>query len=347
MSIQLIDTTTGKGDDPQTGGNKINANLSGQWDEDRLMQVSTVENVLLAAGGTAVLANVTSGPGNVEFIQLAVESAGTGAVSDRSSLMADTTIRLTVDGVVLTPVPVGLFYLIYGTTPGNAPNPAPKTFLADDFAVPKYPTDNPPNFGAFRRLFIPFGVSCKIELINGSSVAGGYIYSQVQYRQGAIPLNLTGTRRKRFGMQVTTFTSLAAYQSLQLLNVTGRGQLDSIQLFLFGPGSSLSFLEGNPTLALDGNAQTWGGTEDFFGTQYYGSYITGACSNAWGVPINTGIQVSNTPQTAWGGYRIFKRDPMIFNASAQFSIINGQSGEGASAPPTINAAAVAFYHLDS
>lgn len=328
MSQQIISSA----DSLAVGTPKINQNFSELYgllnEENRTLSVFALENVATSMGVPQILANLT-GVGNVNSIQFAFY--GTASLTD-------TLIRITVDGLTVVTVPIGIFFLTYGNS-GVADGS--NTWLTDNISVTECRSGY---YGAFRRLFIPYNQNCRIECIP----VGGYatVYSQVQYYSGAIPSFLTGTRRKSFGMSYAPLVSVSAYSAFQMLNVTGRGSIDSVQLAFLQAGSNPpGFLEGNPTFVIDGASVAYGGTEDFFGSQFYGESMLRRVTNAWGIPVNNLDNMSRT-STNVAGFRFFDRDRISFNASASLTAYNGQAGQTTTAGPTQMSSLVTYY-LDS
>jgi hypothetical protein len=58
--------------------------------------------------------------------------------------------------------------------------------------------------------------------------------------------------------------------------VAGVGELESIYFVSSAPGpTELAWLEQNPDITVDGTDFRYGGTEDFFGNQFYGDQFHG------------------------------------------------------------------------
>ena len=307
---------------------------AGSMEEDRPLRCHPKEAVPIHPGETVVLANFSGGPGSVESIQLAIVGV---FGSDPEQVMYDSLLRLTVDGTVVMTADVGTFFLTYGSSATTSTN----TWITDDLAVTQCRGLDNSAFAAFRRLFIPYASACKIEVVNVSGGSVGSVYSQVQFRRGAAPSLGYAPRRTRLQVAVTPFTSLAPYASIDLLPAAaGRGAIDSIQMVVIGENSLPTWLEGNPTVATDGAGFHYGGTEDFFGTQYYGEDSKGKQSDSWGIPMNRPYQDGFVT----GMYRFFRKDPLPFDESVRFTWSNGQQGEAVT--PAVNVSALVFYYLD-
>jgi len=80
-----------------------------------------------------------------------------------------------------------------------------------------------------------------------------------------------------------------------------------------------------PNLTIDSTAFGYGGTEDFFGNQFYEDHLHGRTDEygiaryfSSGAPDNT---------TYWSGYRYFKESPVVFNANLGMVWQNSPAGQ--------------------
>jgi Protein of unknown function (DUF2961)/Collagen triple helix repeat (20 copies) len=288
----------------------------------------------LAPGQSLQIFNA-SGAGNVGMIQLALVGVG-GSQSDRNNVIINGTIQICTNGEAAPceQSDIGTFFLVHGV-------PAPPFTSSDNFTVTQYSEFT--SMGAFRRIFVPFTNGCTITITNKSTVASGRLFSQVYYYQGAPPPQLTGSRKKTFHMATVPFTSVAQFAPIDLINVTGRGQIEGIHLFVYNQTTGApTWLEGDMDWTIDGSMTgAAGGTEDFFGGQYYWTQNQ-YTSDSWGVMKNG---VFDGSFYATGMYRLFNKDPMVFDQSMQLTWHNGQSGQ--STPPgAVNISAIVFYYLD-
>jgi hypothetical protein len=330
-------TSTYSGMTVGTSGSSASANFANTsgtspttFADTRLAQVFPNESVLVAASGTTNLLSVSgSGAGNVECIQL-------GIINADQACQYTSTLNILVDGTSTGTCDTQTFFCNAGTQ-GTQLN----TWQTDNLGV-NVSSSNSSAFAAYRRIYIPFGSSIQIVFTNGSAANSCNVFSQVNYRLGAVPVSAYpySNRKLRFHMAVTGTQSLTQYSSLSLMSATATGLVDSITLL----ENSLSvtrpyWLEGNPTLTMDGSAYTYGGTEDFFGSNSYGTFIATPISTSWGTPIN---RLYSTGY-ATGEFRFFNKDPMIFNSTASVVFINGQSGES-SAPGTITISALVLWY---
>jgi hypothetical protein len=288
----------------------------------------------LAPGQSMQIFSAT-GAGNVSMIQLAIIASG-GSGGDRNNVIINGTIQICTNGEAAPcqHSDLGTFFLVHGV-------PTPPFSYSDNFTVTKY--DELTDMGAFRRIFIPFTNGCTITITNQSQVASGRLFSQVYYYQGAPPPQLTGTRKKTFHMATIPFTSIAQFAPVDLINISGRGQIEGIHLFVYVPQNiTPTWLEGDMDWTIDGTFTGGaGGTEDFFGGQYYWSGLQYA-SDSWGIMKNGPFDGSFY---ATGMYRLFNKDPMVFDQSVELTWHNGQSGQN-TPPPAVNMSAIVFYYLD-
>jgi hypothetical protein len=270
--------------------------------ETRIEQVSYIKGAPLPASLSVTLFSSTSGPGNVDFLQ--ISSLGTRAVN----------VRITVDGVQQPDIPLEDFLCAINT---SAVVPM-FTFITDDFAL----TENEATgVTGYRRIFIPFNASCSVVLVNNSAVTT-YYWTQVQYRIGAIPWAVYGPYKRVFHVQYNPPVSIATTSPTILPTVTGSGVIEGINFNVIQQGSGGpnydGWMETKPTINTDGINFIYGGTEDFFGTNFYGQYTIGKQSNYAGIVFNSQITIAGTTYNAANSFRIFKPDPIIFNNYVSF-----------------------------
>lgn len=307
-------------------------------EESRKLQVAALKpatpaTVNMAPGATAQLISLT-GSGNVSMIQLAIQASG-GSAGDQDNATINSTIQICTDGEAAPcqHADLGTFFLLHGV-------PTPPFNHSDNFTVTQY---NSGQFGAFRRIMIPFTNGIVISIVNKSNVAGGSIYSQVYYNAGPPGPQVTGTRMKKFHMATMPFTAVGQFAPIDLINVTGRGQIEGVNLFVYEQGiGTPSWLEGDMAWTVDGSPTgDVLGTEDFFGGQYYWSQLSYS-SDSWGVIKNGSFGGS---YYATGTYRLFNKDPMVFDTSFKLTWHNGHINQGIP-PGTVNVSAIVFYYLD-
>lgn len=190
---------------------------------------------------------------------------------------------------------------------------------------------------------IPFNNGITISIINKSTVASASIYSQVYYYAGTPGPQISGTRKKTFHMATVPFTAVGQFAPIDLVNITGRGQIEGVNLFVYAASTGTpSWLEGDMAWVVD-TAITADvlGTEDFFGGQFYWNQLSYA-SDSWGVIKNGSFAGS---YYATGAYRLFNKDAMAFDSSFKLTWHNGHVNQGPP-PGTVNVSSIVFYYLD-
>ena len=134
-------------------------------------------------------------------------------------------------------------------------------------------------------------------------------FSQVEYFAGAAAAGRYPETRNVFHMVVVndwSNSTVAPAQTLTVLpTVKGAGELESIYFVSSAPGpTEPGWLEMPPTIAVDGTAFVFGGTEDFFGNQFYGDQFHGR-TDEYGIAryFTSGAPDSTT---YWSAYRYFR-----------------------------------------
>ena len=307
-------------------------------EENRKLQVKELQppdgtTLNLAPGGTTQLLNRT-GAGNVSMLQLAMVAQG-GAQGDRNNATINAIVQICTNGEAAPcqRADVGTFFLLHGI-------PTPPFAFSDNFAITEYQDGL---IGAYRRIMIPYQNGITISIINSSTTLGAQIFSQVYFYSGTPGANVTGTRRKVFRMATTPFTTIAQFAPIDLINVTGRGQIEGIHFFAFQGGNGPpGWLEGDVTWTVDGAlAGNAGGTEDFFGGQFYWGQLRFG-TDSWGV-MKLGSFAG--AYFATGMYRLFNKDPMLFDSAYKLTWHNGQVNQGV-APGNTLISSIVFYYLD-
>ncbi len=307
-------------------------------EETRKLQVKELQPVNatdfnLAPGGTTQLLNRT-GSGNVTMLQLAL-IANSGSAVERAGATIDATIQICTNGEAAPcqRADLGTFFLLHG-------QPAPPFSHSDNFTI----TDSlPGQFGAYRRIMIPYSNGITISIVNKSAIVGAQVYSQVYFYSGNPGVNVTGTRRKTFHMATIPFTAVNQFAPIDLINVVGRGQIEGVHLFAYqATGGLPTWLEGDVTWTVDGvQMGNAGGTEDFFGGQFYWGQLQFG-TDSWGVMKNGTFAGS---LYATGMYRLFNKDPMLFDSAYKLTWHNGQVSQG-TPPGTTQISSIVFYYLD-
>ncbi len=234
----------------------------------------------------------------------------------------------------LLPASIRTFFLLHGI-------PTPPFSYSDNFAVTHYQNGE---IGAYRRIMIPYSNGITISVINGSGTVGAQIYSQVYFYSGTPGPNVTGSRKKKFHMATTPFVTVSQFQPIDLVNTVGRGQVEGLHMFVFKQTSGdPTWLEGDVTWTVDGvQMGNAGGTEDFFGGQYYWNQLQFG-TDSWGVMKN-GLFAG--AYYATGMYRLFNKDPMIFDSSFKLTWHNGQLNQN-TPPGDVLMSSIVFYYLDN
>jgi len=144
-------------------------------------------------------------------------------------------------------------------------------------------------------------------------------------------------------MATVPFTSINQFAPVDLINVTGRGQIEGVHLFAFQATTGLpTWLEGDVTWNTDGvQMGNAGGTEDFFGGQFYWGQLQYG-TDSWGVMKNGPFAGS---LYATGMYRLFNKDPMVFDSAYKLTWHNGQVNQG-TPPGSTMISSIVFYYLD-
>ena len=304
------------------------------------MQVQTVEPLNDATPNIAPNQSLqifsATGAGSVSLLQLAIIAVN-GASTDKNNLIINGTIQICTNGEAAPcqHSDLGTFFLVHGV-------PAPPFNYSDNFTITNFLEAS--QMGAYRRIFIPYQNGCTITITSTSAASSGRLFSQVYYFPGAPPSQVTGSRKKTFHMATVPFTSVAQFAPMDLINLpASRGQIEGIHLFVYAANSTTpTWLEGDISWNIDANPiQTVGGTEDFFGGQYYWTQLQFA-SDSWGVMKNGAFDGS---YYATGMYRLFNKDPMVFDQSFKLTWRNGQTGQG-TPPGAVNVSAIVFYYLD-
>lgn len=365
--ISLVDSNTGNPPATSTSQWQILAlkgdagtdGVDGTVWERRVLRTVKVEGLQLR-DDYEIFSDV--GAGNVERIQIQYASSpGVGASSET------TLLSLIVDGVKYT-MALGIFMLTYGYEDGDPSNDCfatdnlgfnkgtGYTFFRRIFIPYKYSCRIALTYVAAN---IPAAYNAATTYASGSraqyngktwvsqsgdaaghtpGVTGSWyqeyaqLFSQVEYRHGAVPAGLYPSTRSTFRCFSTTALRDSSLPMLSTLDVvdslTGAGELDSFFLAMKAPTSDgASHLEGNPTITADGVSNAFGGTEDFFGGGWY-AWAKQRASD-WGIARN-GLSADGA-SAYWGCYRFWDgRMRYPFSSSLSISWPVGQGGESGS-----------------
>jgi hypothetical protein len=317
------------------------AGTSGAVAETRVLHVATLKGYSVNSGGTLNIFSAT-GAGNVERIQLAV-SYNTGSPST-SPMGANTLITIAVDGRTYT-CPLGMFMLWYGYTTSDGATATTDLFESKYLAITAATSNGNAVNSGFRRINIPYTSSISITLTVPATGTNEVIYTQVEYYPGAAPAGLYPPTRNIFHMVVSDWatSSVTPGQVVQILpTIAGVGELESIYFVTSAPGpTEPTWLEQNPDINVDGSDFRYGGTEDFFGNQFYGDQFHGRADEygiarfySAGAPENT---------TYWTAYRYFRQAPMLFYSSL------GMTWQNAGMPggPATKLGSLAVYYTEN
>jgi hypothetical protein len=310
---------------------------SGMVRETRTLRVAEIKGYMLSGGQSLTLFSAT-GPGNIERIQLA--AAYNDGSPTAANLGAEATITIVVDGATYT-APLGLFLLWdgYATTDGVAATS--DLFVTKYLGITSATSQSNETISGYRRIYIKYRNSIQIS-ITSAPTGNIWWYSQVEYYAGVAPAGRYPDTRNVFHMVVNDWASsaIAPLRTVTVLPmVTGAGELESIYFVSSAPGKvEPGWLEMNPTIMVDGTAFVYGGTEDFFGNQFYGDQFHGR-TDEYGIAR---YYSSSTPDhtTYWSGYRYFRESPMVFNSSVGMTWQNTGEGSG----PATQVGSLAVYY---
>jgi hypothetical protein len=295
--------------------------------------------VCVPVANTSTLLSAT-GAGNVERIQIAM--GGGTDLSNQQSIL-----NITVDGGATQSVPLGMFMLWDGYNTANGGLATGDLFVTRYLGITTgsgYGQANGWSMTAgYRRIYIKYNTSISITLTTPSGFIG-QVYTQVEYYPGVAPAGRYPATRNVFHITLNDWASSTVAPSALLTilpTVSGPGELESIYFVSSAPGAvEPCWLESGPSLTIDGTPFQYGGTEDFFGNQFYGDQFRGRTDEygiaryfSSGVPDNT---------TYWSGYRYFKETPLIFHSTLGMTWQNQPSGSGSIAATKVGTLAVYY-----
>ncbi len=278
--------------------------------ETRTFSVAHLKGVNIMGGGSLTLFSAT-GPGNVERIQIA---AGYNSGSPSTSpIAANSIITIAVDGKTYS-APLGLFLLWYGYTTGDGVPATPDLFVTRYLGITSATSLSNETISGYRRIYIKYNSSIRITVTvpPGPNIVW---WTQVEYYPGAAADGRYPETRNVFHMYANSVGPIAPAATLTVLpSIAGQGELESIYFVSTAPGAvEPQWLEANPQIAVDGADFHYGGTEDFFGNQFYGDQFHGR-TDEYGIARDyQSAAPDNT--TYWSGYRYFRESPMLFGSS--------------------------------
>ncbi|HUD23734.1 MAG TPA: DUF2961 domain-containing protein [Acidobacteriaceae bacterium] len=300
--------------------------------ETRTMSVAYLKGYNLAGGSSLTLFAAT-GPGNVERIQL----AGGYSAGSPTPIAANTLLTIAVDGRSYS-CTLGMFLLWNGYSTSDGAEATGDLFLSKYLGIANGTTDS---VSGYRRVYIKYNSSIQIS-ITVPPGPGVVWWSQVDYYPGIAPAGRYTATRNVFHMVANDWASsnLAAGQVLTVLpTVSGPGELESIYFVSSAPGQvEPTWLEMNPDIAVDGSDYRYGGTEDFFGNQFYGDQFHGRADEYGIARYYKSSAPDNT--TYWTAYRYFRESPMLFNTSLGMTWQNAAAGSG----PATRVGTLAVYY---
>lgn len=299
----------------------------GQVFETRTLTVAAVKGANVAPGQSYTLFSAT-GAGSVERIQLAVTyNNGSPTVAP---IAANSTIAIAVDGRTYT-CSLGMFLLWNGYSTSDGAQATSDLFLTKYLGITNATSLSNQFLGGYRRIYIPYKSSISISVsAPASATTAQYFYSQVEYYPGAPAAGLHPATRNVFHLAVNEWagSSIAPSAGMTLLaDVSGPGELESVYFVSSAPGPAWpGWLEIAPDITVDGADFRFGGCEDFFGNQFYGTQYHGR-ADEYGIAryFNSGAP-DNT--TYWSAYRYFKESPMLFNSSLGITWQNAPASSG-------------------
>jgi hypothetical protein len=301
------------------------AGAAGEVAETRTLSVVALKSPPIVNNKVTLLS--ATGAGNVERIQFAMMYNDGNPTA--ANLGAQTIITIAVDGNTYS-CTLGMFLLWNGYATSDGVPATSDLFLTKYLGITNATSASNEIIGGYRRIYIKYNSSIDISVKMPSAFGGG-IWSQVDYYPGVAPAGRYTATRNVFHMVVNDWASstIAANQVLTVIpTVSGPGELESIYFVSSSPGQvEPGWLEQNPDIKVDGTDYRYGGTEDFFGNQFYADQFHGR-TDEYGIAR---YYKSNPPDntTYWTAYRYFRESPMLFNTSLGMIWQNGSGVGGA------------------
>jgi hypothetical protein len=312
---------------------------AGQVFETRTLNVTAVKGIPIAPGGSYTLFSA-NGAGSVERIQLAVTYNNGGTTI--APIGASSVITIAVDGKTYT-CPLGMFLLWDGYSTTDGTQATSDLFLTKYIGITNATSASNQILAGYRRIYIRYNSSISISVgTPPSATTTMSFYSQVEYYPGAPAAGLHPATRNVFHMVANDWatSSVAPSAWVTLLPaVTGPGELESVYFVSSAPGPAWpGWLEIAPDLSVDGADFRYGGCEDFFGNQFYGTEYHGRADEYGIARYFTSGAPDNT--TYWSAYRYFRESSMLFNNSLGIVWQNAGTGSG---PATRVGSLVVYY----
>lgn len=313
------------------------AGTAGVVAEARTLSVNHLKGINVMGGDTLTLLSAT-GPGNVERIQIAA-SFNSGS-PEQVPVASNTPITIAVDGQTYT-CPLGLFLLWDGYEATDGLAATKDLFVTKYLGVTAATSLSNEIISGYRRIFIKYEKSINISLTvpPGPNIVW---WTQVEYYPGEPPAGRYPATRNVFHMFTNPWAPLGQNQTLQVLPaVSGPGELESIYFVSSAPGDvEPTWLEQNPQIWVDGTEFWYGGTEDFFGNQFYGDQFQGR-ADEYGIARHYQSAAPDLT-TYWTAYRYFRESPMVFQSSLGMTWQNAPAGAG----PAANVGTLAVYYTE-
>jgi hypothetical protein len=163
---------------------------------------------------------------------------------------------------------------------------------------------------------MPFEKSARIQIVNETGQEVYAFYYQVDYQslEGYLDRNVAYFHAYWHRDIRTNYDS-----NYTILRTTGRGHVVGVNLNIQSYNKSLSFLEGNEMVFVDGEVKAaivGTGTEDFFSGGWY--FQNGEFSG----PYN-GLLLKNDSLGRIAAYRLYTTEPIPFKKSINFTIEHG------------------------
>jgi hypothetical protein len=227
----------------------------------------------------------------------------------------------------------------YSTSDGAAATS--DLFLSKYLGIASGTSQSNETVSGYRRVYIKYNSSINIS-IAVPPVTNAVWWSQVEYYPGVAPAGRYPATRNVFHMVANDWASstIAENQVLTVIPaVSGPGELESIYFVSSAPGQvEPHWLEMSPDITVDGTDFRYGGTEDFFGNQFYGDQFHGRTDEYGIARYYKSSPPDNT--TYWTAYRYFRESPMVFNTSLGMTWLNARTVNG----PATQVGTLAVYY---
>ena len=297
------------------------------------LRSQALEIARVGAGQSATLAHI-KGSGVVRHVFVALTSSVESIVED------DSWIRVYVNGSTTPSIstPVSQFFA-YSNQAEPFQNEKISLTRKNNWIHENPETKETTSVfdrGAYRYIDIPYGSEVRIDLDVGAK-ASLRVWSTVYYHETPVPLNY-GRRNHLEGKHLSR-TNVAPYSAVELLNVEGRGTLDSMVLSGRSPDGH-QVLEGNLEIYVDGERAPSvyiPGTEDITANAFYFGFDQlvgprqGTTAHDGGRPVR------------WTQYRFFDSDRIDFNTSLRIVWEAGHKGQADFKSPVDVESTILYY----